>query len=126
MPNNPDGEKVAAAVRQTYRAVIGPSKAIAGTASVARQAATAQAFQSVAQSAAFAVGSASSYLSNTTLIGLAAVAVAVAKMAENPEVNVVAYQPLLAKVTDLLQSSVTNLTNVGEAASNLIKDFPSS
>jgi N-acetylmuramoyl-L-alanine amidase CwlA len=113
-------------VQETYSAVIGPSKTISNTASVARQTATAQAFQSVAQSSAFAVENATTYLTNITLISLAAIAVAATKMAEDPVVNIPKYTLLLEQVTKLLSGGLTQFTNVGSAASQVIKDFPSS
>jgi hypothetical protein len=113
-------------VRRAYRAVLGPARPISTTMSVARQAASAQAFQAVAQSAAFAVQDAASLLRNLTAMSQAAVAVVLVKMVENPVENVPTYSPVLAQVKDVLQIGADNFTAVGQAAGQVMQDFPSS
>lgn len=83
-----------------------------------------KAYQSVANSMAITVQDATDYLRTNLMVSAAASAVCIEKMVENPA-NVVEYGPVLAAAQANIATAIENFTQVGMAAANVLKNFPS-
>lgn len=113
--------------KNTYQSVLRPSVPIASDASVARQTANAMVYQAVAQSAALAVQSATSYTLGVTRLAEAVTATALAKVVENltedriPQALEWAVVPLYADLVVISSAGV--MATVSAAAKQVLKDF---
>lgn len=83
-----------------------------------------KAYQSVANSMAITVQDATDYLRTNLMVSAAASAVCIEKMVQDPS-NVAKYGPVLAAAQANIATAIENFTQVGMAAANVLKNFPS-
>lgn len=80
-----------------------------------------KAYQSVAQSTAIAVQDAADALRNISTIATTAAGVAMAQYLATGEQR---YANALTKAQEMMQNATDDFTNIGMAASNVLKNFP--
>ena len=84
-----------------------------------------KAYQSVANSMAITVQDATDYLRTNLMVSAAVSAVCLEKMLEDVPKNVALYAPVLAAAQANVATATANFTQVGMAAANVLRNFPS-
>lgn len=102
------------AINQTQQAVLAPQVVLTGGAG--------KAYQMVAQSCAIAIQDATDNLRNMNTIASTAIGVAMAQYISTGDDRYVA---VLVEAQKLLTAANQNFSAVGEAAANVLKQFPS-
>lgn len=82
-----------------------------------------KAYQSVAQSSAIAVQDATDALRNISTIATTAAGVAIAQLLATGKPQ---YAEALKSVQDMMTNATTDYTSIGKAATDIVKNFPSS
>ena len=104
-------------VEQTKRFVLDPA--------VVKESGMGKAYQYVAQTSAFAVGSGADFLRGITHLGIAGVAVALSNMMSSPPESVEQWSPVVDEVMDTVSKAADQFDKIGKKAGKVLAKFPS-